>query len=566
MKYTPVQKISNMKRYFTAPVFPNHPEKTRKAGQLNIIINSGLASILVFALLELFAPASALASREAILLLVLAMLFGIGRLNHRGRVQLASWVLLLVISVGLNLSVIDTGGVGAAGFAVNILIIVLVGMLLGLRTALGYAAIISFFGLGLAWAESANLLHFQQNISPISIWIFQTISFLFTVGILRVAINGMRMSLDDALRELAERNKMNEALRASEARQRALLDVIPELVFRIRRDGVFMDYHTPDAGQLMLTPDLFMGQLVMAVMPPEIAEQTVQAMEQVLQTSQPTDFEYSLVVHGQVRNYDARMVVSGPDEVLATVRDITERKQMETEREKLIVELEKRNVELEQFIYTVSHDLKTPLVTIRGFLGYLERDVLLGKLEPVQADIARITSATNRMQRLLSELLDLSRIGRTMNPPQAVPFETIVREAIDLMHGRLVERGVQIEITPGLPTVYGDRTRLVEVTQNLLDNAVKFMGDQPEPRIEIGQAGEVDGKLIFFVKDNGIGIAPEFHSKIFGLFNKLDMQSEGTGVGLTLVKRIVEAHGGHIWVESQAGLRGATFYFTLPPL
>jgi signal transduction histidine kinase len=102
----------------------------------------------------------------------------------------------------------------------------------------------------------------------------------------------------------------------------------------------------------------------------------------------------------------------------------------------------------------------------------------------------------------------------------------------------------------------------VEIVQNLVDNAAKFMGDQAEPRIEIGLHGQEAGKPIFFVRDNGIGIAPEFHERIFGLFNKLDPKSEGTGVGLALAKRIVEVHGGRIWVESEAG-KGSTFYFTL---
>ena len=147
-----------------------------------------------------------------------------------------------------------------------------------------------------------------------------------------------------------------------------------------------------------------------------------------------------------------------------------------------------------------------------------------------------------------------------------MPFAELAREALELVHGRLEARGVTVALDPNLPSVSGDRQRLVEVLQNLIDNAAKFMGDQPNPCIEIGQQGEEAGKPIFFVRDNGIGIFPEYHGRIFGLFDKLDTKTEGTGIGLALVKRIVEFHGGRIWVESEAG-KGATFYFTLsvPP-
>ena len=236
-----------------------------------------------------------------------------------------------------------------------------------------------------------------------------------------------------------------------------------------------------------------------------------------------------------------------------------------SQRKTLIDELESKNQELERFTYTVSHDLKSPLVTISGFLGYLEQDALTNNIERLRQDTQRIQEAVIKMQRLLSELLELSRIGRMMNAPQMVAFEDLIGEAMAIVHGQLEESGITVQIQPGLPAVCGDKPRLVEVLQNLLDNAAKYMGSQPNPLIEIGQSDEdADrGKPIFYVKDNGIGIAPEHHERIFGLFNKLDVRTEGTGVGLALVKRIIEIHGGRIWIESEEG-KGSKFLFTLP--
>jgi len=246
----------------------------------------------------------------------------------------------------------------------------------------------------------------------------------------------------------------------------------------------------------------------------------------------------------------------------AVQQELAERKRAEVERERLIAELEVKNAELERFTYTVSHDLKSPMITISGFVGFLEQDALAGNVERVRQDVVHINDAITKMQRLLSELLELSRIGRLMNPPEEVAFEAIVREAVALVHGHIAARGVEVDIAPDLPVVSGDRVRLVEVVQNLVDNACKFMGDQPHPRIEIGaQLGE-DGP-VFYVRDNGIGIEPSFQDKVFGLFEKLDPISEGTGIGLALVKRIVETHGGKIGVESEPG-KGSTFWFTLP--
>ena len=246
---------------------------------------------------------------------------------------------------------------------------------------------------------------------------------------------------------------------------------------------------------------------------------------------------------------------------LRAARQATDRARHDLER--AIGELEKRNAELERFTYTVSHDLRSPLVTVMGFLGAVEAAAINGETSSCRETWRASVARADRMDRLLRELLELSRVGRTARAAETVTFADLVREARALVDGRLRERGVRIEVAEDLPSVRGDRQRLVEVLQNLLDNAAKFMGEQQDPRIEVGVRQD-HGPPVFFVRDNGRGIEPRYHEKVFGLFERLDPTDEGTGVGLALVKRIVEVHGGRVWVESAGLGRGSTFCFTLP--
>jgi PAS domain S-box-containing protein len=243
--------------------------------------------------------------------------------------------------------------------------------------------------------------------------------------------------------------------------------------------------------------------------------------------------------------------------------DITEQKEMHLQREKLITELERKNAELERFTYTVSHDLKSPLITIKGFAGMIEDDSLKGDPVQLRKDINRIVAAADTMQELLADVLELSRIGRIISPPEKISFGAIAHEAVELLAGPLAERGVTVEIVPDLPAIWVDHTRIREVMVNLIENAIKFMGDRPDPVIRIGM--ETTGTVPeFFVQDNGIGIDPRYLERIFNLFERLDVSMPGTGIGLTIVRRIIEVHGGKIWAESEGSGKGATFRFTLP--
>lgn len=271
----------------------------------------------------------------------------------------------------------------------------------------------------------------------------------------------------------------------------------------------------------------------------------------------------------QFTERDAELAVTYANQVAIALENSRLFSELQVElslKQQLINELENKNAELERFTYTVSHDLRSPLVTIRGFLGYLEKSVSEGNMDGFRKDLTRIGNATIRMDNLLKDVLELSRVGRLINKPQDVPFDDLVKAALEIVHGRLEKRGITLQTHPNLPIVHVDKPRLIEVLQNLIDNAAKYMGDQMQPVIEIGMDGYDDSGLpMFFVRDNGMGISPEFHERIFGLFNKLDAGTEGTGIGLALVKRIIEFHECRIWVRSEIGM-GSTFYFTLPLL
>ena len=272
----------------------------------------------------------------------------------------------------------------------------------------------------------------------------------------------------------------------------------------------------------------------------------------------------AMTIQSQLPSAFSRMDITVLQSMADQIANAIENARLFTERASLINELGAQNAELERFTYTVSHDLRSPLVTIRGFLGYLRQDTAAGDLSRFDTDMARIANAVDKMQELLNDLLELSRVGRIINPPEEIPFEHIVKESIELTSGLLETGNIRVEIQKDLPIIHGDRTRLVEVMQNLISNASKFMGDQTAPRIEIGTTGsEKEGKPVFFVRDNGIGIEAQYHERIFGLFNRLDPNVDGTGIGLSLVRRILEVHNGKIWVESEPGI-GTTFLFTLP--
>ena len=274
----------------------------------------------------------------------------------------------------------------------------------------------------------------------------------------------------------------------------------------------------------------------------------------------------SLVGMALYATAELRHVIGGLRSQIRERRDAEEKlREAQARRDELIRQLEAKNAELEGFTYTVSHDLRSPLVTIKGFVAHLATDLSNGDAARALGDLARIQGAADKMDRLLQELLQLSRVGRVLSPPADLAFDDIVREALFLSQGNLAIRKVRVDVASGLPHVWGDRARLVQVLQNLVDNAVKFMGEQSEPRITIGQRPGAPGKPpVLFVRDNGIGIPQEQRDAVFALFRKLDPHADGSGIGLSLVRRIIDAHDGRVWAESEGSGTGASFCFTLP--
>ena len=366
---------------------------------------------------------------------------------------------------------------------------------------------------------------------------------------------------------LYRRRRLMAALQESEMRYSSLLNLAPDAIFV--HTGGRITFANPATARLLgyNSPDEIVGRHVLDFAPPELREQYAPRADGA--SAGPSGL---VVVRSDGKRVDLDIVamnIDQPEEPHAPLtrlvigRDVTERRRSEAEREALIRALEAKNAELERFTYTASHDLRSPLVTIGSYLTHVEEAAGRGDLQALREDIARIRRAAVKMDRLLKDLLELSRIGHVLGPSESVSLEELAQEAKDIVRGRLVGRGIEVIILPGLPVVRGDRLRLLEVVQNLLDNAAKFMGDQKEPRIEIGPRRDGE-ETVIFVRDNGIGIDPQHRERVFGLFDKLDPKGEGTGVGLALVKRIVELLGGRIWVESEGRLKGSTFCFTLP--
>jgi PAS domain S-box-containing protein len=258
-----------------------------------------------------------------------------------------------------------------------------------------------------------------------------------------------------------------------------------------------------------------------------------------------------------VRDATGKIVCS-----IGMIHDITERKKAEEELLKLTEDLKRSNSDLQQFAYIASHDLQSPLRSVEGFVKLLARRYKGQIDEKADEFILHICNGVKDMQMLIHDILEYSKIGSEGSTFTSRDMTSCVNQALANLKAEIAEKNADIVLDGPMPAVYGDSIQLVSLFQNLIGNAVKFSAEQSRIRIS---AKREDGWWVFSVTDNGIGMEPEDTGKIFAVFHRLHSKSDyqGTGIGLAICKRIVERHGGRIWVESEPG-KGSTFYFTLP--
>lgn len=230
--------------------------------------------------------------------------------------------------------------------------------------------------------------------------------------------------------------------------------------------------------------------------------------------------------------------------------------------EQVVSELERKNAEMERFTYTVSHDLRSPLVTVLGYLGAIRRDIGRGKTGRALDDIGRVQRAASSMSSLLDDLLELSRIGRVEGKVARCSMSEVAASGRERVEGLVGDS--EITIRTDMPEELIDRDRMIEVYQNLMENALKFTQPGQKARIAVGME-ERSGQRVYTVRDSGIGVEKQYRERIFDLFERLEPSIPGTGAGLAIVKRVIETHRGRIWVESPATGPGSVFCFTLEP-
>ncbi len=390
------------------------------------------------------------------------------------------------------------------------------------------------------------------------VWV-EVMSSLVLKGGVPVAIQGIA-------RDISARRKVEEAIRESEEKYRTLvershdgvyIEAIGGLVFINERVCDITEYNTKELMEMSML-DLIHPE------DREVIEEVTKARREG--KGAPHTYEARIMTRRKNVRYCefsvSNIMFDGDYAELGAVRDITLRRQVEHDVQDYAKALERSNKELEQFAYVASHDLQEPLRMVASYVQLLERRYK-GKLDD-DADefIEYAVDGAKRMQTLINDLLQYSRVNTRGKPFEPLELQKIFDIATANLKIAIEESGAEIT-HDDLPPISGDPSQLAQLMQNLMANAIKFRGDS-SPKIHVGVEQE-ERMWKISVKDNGIGIDPEYKERIFVIFQRLHGREEyeGTGIGLAVCKRIVERHGGEIWVESEPG-EGATFNFTFP--
>ena len=347
------------------------------------------------------------------------------------------------------------------------------------------------------------------------------------------------------------------------ARLAALVDAIPDTLLRLDASGRCLDFKSSPNGFFAGTGAQLIGtNLAASPLPGDVTRLIMDATHRVLETGQTQELEHSLATRAGQRHWETRVVKSGSQEVVALIRDITEAKRTRAALQATNARLQAANDELAEFAYVASHDLQEPLRTVGSFVELLERRYPDAFDDKSRKWLQFIVSGTLRMRALIDDLLAYSRVGR-VDRFELIDTRALVDAILGDMHAGIEASGAEIHVGD-LPRVTANITELQQVFQNLISNALKFQHPDVTPRVSITAAPGARG-WTFAITDNGIGIEPQYQDRIFLVFQRLHSRDEypGTGIGLALVKKIVERQGGQITIRSTPG-QGTEIRFTLP--
>ena len=371
-------------------------------------------------------------------------------------------------------------------------------------------------------------------------------------------------------KDITDRKMAEAALANSEERFRTLSGSSPIGIFETDNAGLCL-YTNPRWQSITgISNDDALGEGWIQAIHPDDATLAFEGWAAAVRENTTFELEFRIrTPQGEVRwvlSKASPMLTSSGERIgyVGTVQDVTAGKHAREETRQSNALLAAKNEELEAFTYSVSHDLKEPLRTIEAFSGFVLEDYGDRLDEKGRDYLRRMAQASVRMKRLIDDLLALSRVGRESSPPTCIRLKILIERIADALTPTPDQTHATVAVNDELPDVSGDPTSMEQIFGNLITNALKY-NRSPEPRVEVGLRAGEPGMATLYVRDNGIGIDPQYHERIFGIFQRLHRREdyEGTGAGLAIVKRAVAASGGRIWVESELD-SGSTFVFTLP--